>query len=60
LSRFFDWFLIDGLLVQIPARFPSEVARLARPLEQGAARLYALGIFLATAVLLAAVLWLRG
>ncbi len=59
-SRFIDWFLIDGLIVQIPARFPADVAKLARPLQQGSAQFYALGIFVAAAVLLAAMLWLRG
>lgn len=60
LSRFFDWFLIDGLLVQIPSRIPAHVAKLARPLQNSAAQITALKILLATAVLLAVILWLRG
>ncbi|MGE3315982.1 MAG: proton-conducting transporter membrane subunit [Planctomycetaceae bacterium] len=60
LSRFFDWFLIDGILVQIPSRIPAHVAKLARPLQNSAAQIAALTIVLATAVLLAVIVWLRG
>jgi len=60
LSRFFDWFLLDGLFVQLPARVATEFARTARPLQNGAVQLYALATLLATAVLLATILWLRG
>lgn len=60
LSRFFDWFFIDGLMVQLPSRVSSSVVKLARPQEHSSVHLLTLAIVLAAAVLIAAILWLRG
>ena len=52
LSRFLDWGLIDGLLVNGVGRLPSLAGRLPRPIQNGLVQFYALAMTLGLAVLL--------
>ncbi len=61
LSRFFDWFVIDGMGVGGVSRLPAWLfGKSARPMQNGMVQFYALSMTLATAVLLAALLWRQG
>ncbi|MEX0716225.1 MAG: proton-conducting transporter membrane subunit [Planctomycetaceae bacterium] len=57
IGRFVDWFLIDGLLVGLPARLAALAARGTAPLREMGARFYLLSMVLATAVLLGVLMW---
>ncbi len=52
LSRFLDWGLIDGVLVEGVGRLPAIVGRLPRPIQNGLVQFYALAMTLALSVLL--------
>jgi len=52
LSRFLDWFLIDGFFVGVPSLFGRFAGRVADPLRTGVVQFYLLSFLLATAVLL--------
>jgi NADH-quinone oxidoreductase subunit L len=52
LSRFLDWGLIDGLLVDGVGKLPGLAGRLPRPIQNGLVQFYALAMTLGLAVLL--------
>ena len=52
LSRFLDWGLIDGLLVNGIGKLPALAGRLPRPIQNGLVQFYALAMTLGLAVLL--------
>ena len=52
LSRFLDWGLIDGLLVDGVGKLPALAGRLPRPIQNGLVQFYALAMTLGLAVLL--------
>lgn len=52
LSRFFDWAVIDGMLVGGIGKLPAIVGRLPRPIQNGLVQFYALAMTLGLAVLL--------
>jgi len=51
-SRFFDWAVIDGMLVGGIGKLPAIVGRLPRPIQNGLVQFYALAMTLGLAVLL--------
>lgn len=56
-SRFLDWFLVDGGFIGLFSRLPFDLGKLVRPLQNGLVQFYALSMMLALAVLLWAVLF---
>ncbi|MEX2287379.1 MAG: proton-conducting transporter membrane subunit [Planctomycetaceae bacterium] len=60
LCRFLDWLVIERFWKSAPARLFAELQRAARPLQTGLVQFYALSLCLASVILLAVVLWLKG
>jgi len=56
LCRFLDWMLVDGMFIGLFTRLPRDLARFARPLQNGLVQFYALTMTLAMAVLMWALL----
>jgi NADH-quinone oxidoreductase subunit L len=52
LSRFLDWGLIDGVLVNGIGKVPALMGKLPRPIQNGLVQFYALAMSLALGVLL--------
>jgi NADH-quinone oxidoreductase subunit L len=60
-SRFFDWFVIDGALVDGLSKVPGGLlGRIGRPMQNGLVQFYAVSMLLATVVLLLALLLRQG
>jgi NADH:ubiquinone oxidoreductase subunit 5 (subunit L)/multisubunit Na+/H+ antiporter MnhA subunit len=60
ICRFCEWFFLDFLLIGITSRFPKWIASQSHPLRNAAFTTCALSVFLATAVLLALLIWPGG
>jgi NADH-quinone oxidoreductase subunit L len=60
LSRLADWLVVDELFVGGFSRIPALLGRLPRPIQNGLVQFYALGMMLAMAVLLWALLSKQG
>lgn len=60
LCRFLDWLVIDTVAFGVVTRLPGLLAKAAGPLQNRPAQFYALSLMLSIAVLLTALLWLRG
>jgi NADH-quinone oxidoreductase subunit L len=57
-SRFFDWFFVDTLLIGGVSKLPSFLlGKPSRPMQNGLVQFYALSMMLAMAVLLVALVW---
>jgi NADH:ubiquinone oxidoreductase subunit 5 (subunit L)/multisubunit Na+/H+ antiporter MnhA subunit len=60
LCRFFDRFVVDGLLASFPERIPARLSKVAKSLQNEHVQFYATSLVLAAAVLLVVLLWLEG
>jgi NADH-quinone oxidoreductase subunit L len=57
-SRFFDWFFVDTLLIGGVSKLPAFLlGKPSRPMQNGLVQFYALSMMLAMAVLLVALVW---